>query len=283
MTKRSQQGVALAIVVWFLAAMSLLVAGIVFQSRADTRMAQTHMAKAKAVAAGDGAIELMLAALKSSQLKSFRGRGVPALEFQVGEQVVAVVLVPTSGLIELNGASRELLSKLFSSSGVVEKADAQHLADNVVKWRSKLQPGTRRVAKFHSIEDILQVEGIGRTLFEGIRDSVVVGKASRPGVDWQSAPPSVLGILAGENASMVSSMVEERGGGLVPSKTLPRGLDPRFQSAGSGGNYRVDAIVTVGDKKWLRRRWVTLGSAGKSLLPWRFTGTESARAIVVGQ
>ena len=124
MNRRPQQGVALAIVVWFLAAMSLLVAGIVYQSKADTRMAQTHMAKAKAVAAGDGAIELMLAAVTSNQLKSFRGRGVPVLAFEVGEQAVEVVLVPTSGLIDLNGASRELLSNLFISSGAVEKAEA---------------------------------------------------------------------------------------------------------------------------------------------------------------
>jgi len=281
--RQRQRGVALAIVVWFLAAMSLLVAGIVFQSKVDARMAQAHVARAKAVAAGDGAIQLMLAALKSNQLKSFRGRGVPVLAFEVGEQAVEVFLVPTSGLIDLNGASRELLSKLFFSSGSVEKAEAQLLADNVVKWRSKIVPGTRQVAKFLSIEDILRVDGIGRMLFEGIRDSVVVGQVSRSGVDWQSAPPSVLGILADGNAAMVSSIVEERGGGLVPSKTLPRGLNPRFQSAGSGGEYRVDAVVTVGDKNWLRRRWVSMGSTGKGLLPWRFTGTEAARAVAIGQ
>ena len=43
-----QSGVALAIVVWFLAAMSLLVSGIVFQAKVDTRMAQLHVARAKA-------------------------------------------------------------------------------------------------------------------------------------------------------------------------------------------------------------------------------------------
>ena len=57
----SQKGVALAIVVWFIAGMSLLVAGIVSHARVDTQMAQLHVARAKAVAAGDGAIQLMLA------------------------------------------------------------------------------------------------------------------------------------------------------------------------------------------------------------------------------
>ena len=41
-----QKGVALAIVVWFIAGMSLLVAGIVSHARVDTQMAQLHIAKA---------------------------------------------------------------------------------------------------------------------------------------------------------------------------------------------------------------------------------------------
>ena len=62
-----QQGVALAIVVWFIAGMSLLVAGIVAQARVDTQMAQVHVARAKAVAAGDGAIQLMMVDLMTSR------------------------------------------------------------------------------------------------------------------------------------------------------------------------------------------------------------------------
>ena len=45
---------------------------------------------------------------------------------------------------------------------------------------------------------------------------------------------------------------------------------------------RVDAIVTIGDREWLRRRWVTRGSGGYSQLPWRFVRTEAARPLVVG-
>jgi general secretion pathway protein K len=117
MYRRSQSGVALAIVVWFIAAMSLLVAGIVAQAKVDTRMAQSHVARAHAVAAGDGAIQLMLAAIQSNQIKGYRGRGVPQLDFEIGEQKVSVSLVPVGGLIDLNGASKELLVELFAGSG----------------------------------------------------------------------------------------------------------------------------------------------------------------------
>ena len=59
--RRSETGVALAIVVWFIAGMALLVSGIVSDARMGTRMAQLHYFKAQAAAAGDGAINLALA------------------------------------------------------------------------------------------------------------------------------------------------------------------------------------------------------------------------------
>lgn len=279
MARRAQEGVALAIVVWFLAAMSLLVAGIVFQAKVDTRMAQTHLAKAKVVAAGDGAIALMLAALRSNQLKSFRGRGVPTQDFDIGGLQIKVYLVPATGLVDLNGASKELLTNLFAVHRDTSAAAPQLLADNVVKWRSQTVSGTNQMAQFSSIEDLLRVDGINRTLLESVRDSVVAGLQKRPGVDWMSAPQSVLAVLAGDNTALAGRIMEQRSEGFSPNKTMPRGLNPQFQSAGAGNEYRVDAIVTIGDKDWLRRRWVTMDTDGDGLLPWRYTGTETARAL----
>jgi general secretion pathway protein K len=279
MHRDSQSGVALAIVVWFIAAMSLLVAGIVAQAKVDTRMAQSHVARAQAVATGDGAIQLMLAAMQSKQIKGYRGRGVPQLDFEVGEQKVSVSLVPVAGLIDLNGAPRELLVELFAGSGAVSEEDTQILSENIMKWRNQISAETHKKGKFNSLEDLLRVEGVGRTLFENIRDSIVVGAAPSKGVDWMSAPESVLRLLNRESGDVVTSVVSARKGDFSPSSAIPRGLSARFQVAGSGTDYRVDALVTVGDKQWLRRRWVSVETQGESLLPWRFTGTEPVRSV----
>ncbi len=279
MRRDSQSGVALAIVVWFLAAMSLLVAGIVFQAKVDTRMAQSHVARAQAVAAGDGAIQLMLAAMQSKQIKGYRGRGVPALDFEVGDLNVGVSLVPVRGLIDLNGAPAELLVKLFTGSGVQSEVDAQIMAENVVKSRNQLSASTRQKVKFNSLEDLLHVEGVGRTLFENIRDSIAVSAVSSKGVDWMSAPESVLLVLSDGSADRVTSVLMAREGNYSPVNAIPRGLNARFQVAGNGNDYRVDALVTVGDKQWLRRRWVSVETQGEGLLPWRFTRTEPVRSV----
>jgi general secretion pathway protein K len=279
MYRHSQSGVALAIVVWFIAAMSLLVAGIVAQAKVDTRMAQSHVARAQAVAMGDGAIQLMLATIQLKQIKGYRGRGVPQLDFEVGEQKVSVSLVPIAGLIDLNGASEELLAELFAGSGAESEEDAQILARNVIEWRSQIAAKTRQKVKFGSLEDLLLVEGVGRTLFESIRDSVVVGAAPSKGVDWMSAPESVLRVLNGGKEGVVTSVLSAREGNYFATNAIPRGLAARFQVAGRGNDFRVDALVTVGDKQWLRRRWVSADVQGEGLLPWRFTGTEPVRSV----
>ena len=108
-----QGGMALAIVVWFIAGMSLLVAGIVAQARVDTHMTQAHLARAKAVAAGDGAIQLMLADLVIGNPGVGGSPGMPVASYRVGETEVIVRLVPRRGLIDMKTASPEVLSALF--------------------------------------------------------------------------------------------------------------------------------------------------------------------------
>ena len=81
----SQRGVALAVVVWFIAGMSLLVAGIVSQARVDIQLAQLHLFRAQAEAAGDGAIHLLMAELQE-------GRGADASGHGRGPAVCALSL-----------------------------------------------------------------------------------------------------------------------------------------------------------------------------------------------
>ena len=221
----------------------------------------------------------MMALLQSNQLKPFRDRGVPARVFEVGDLQVKVYLVPTAGLIDLNGASKELLTKLFAAPEGAPHTDAQLLADNVIKWRSQSKRGSWQQAQFSSIEDLLKVEGVDRALLLRVRDAVVAGTMKRSGVDWMSAPPSVVAVLADNNSAIVDQVVEGREDSFSPGQTMPRGMNPRFQSVDSGDDYRVDAIISIGEKQWLRRRWVSAFGSGDDLLPWNYTGTEAARSL----
>ncbi len=254
-----QRGVALAIVVWFIAGMSLLVAGIVAQGRADTRMAQLHVARAKVAAAGDGAIVLLLA----ERLAAGPGdRGEAAGVYRLGDLEVGVSLVPAAALIDLQSAPPEVLAALFSGPGGLDEAAAGQLALNVVQSRAPPPGGSG--ARFDTVEDLLGVPGASRSLLDQIRDFIVVGSSGQGGTDWSQAPGPVLAVLERANpdrARAVSVRREERGG--APALLA--------------GAYRADAVVRYGDRTWLRRRWIDMVSAAGSELPWRVTRTEPPR------
>ena len=271
-----QRGVALAIVVWFIAGMSLLVAGIVSSARVDTKMTQLHIARAKSVAAGDGAIQLMLADHLLREAPAFN-----VAEYWLGNVQVTVMLYPAAGLIDLNATPQKVLAALFFIIGRVPEGDANVLADNVVKWRSG-SVGTSKPRKtgkrFRSIEDLLRVEGMSRTLFDAVKDFIVASHSGGAATNWALAPEVLLQVLEKskpEELAAVKRRREQLASAQVDRKTGAE-VQPKVRSL--SGTYRIDALVRYGDQTWLRRRWVSVGAVRESLLPWQVLRTEPARA-----
>ena len=266
---RAQAGVALAIVLWFIAGMSLLVAGIVSQARVDTHMAQLHVARAKVVAAGDGAIRLRLAELLTA-------RGSPAGEgsdagggyYRLGEDEVRVTLVPVAGLIDINSAAPEVLLGLFLQAGV-EQDEAQALAENVLKSRSPAAaPGAPGGSgRLEAMEDLLRVPGMSRSLLDAVRDFIVVGTPAQGGMNWSVAPDEVLAVLDRVDAARAAGVRARQGataGNAVP--VLARA-------------YRADAVLRYGGRNWLRRQWIEMSAASGGELPWSVVRTEPPRVL----
>jgi type II secretory pathway component PulK len=274
-----QRGIALAIVVWFLAAMSLLVSGIVFQARVDTRMAQLHVARAKATAAGDGAMQLFLAELVAAVNKNSGEPVVPFGEYVIGDRNVSVKLVPAAGLIDLQSAPGNILAGLFHSRGQVDEGEAKTLADNVIKLRSGSSGRTRdesAVVRLSAIEDLLRADGVTRSIFDRLRDLVTVGGGGRQGVDWALAPASVLEVLAAVDSRKAAALSAGDRGEAESGKKGPRGRG----RVAFAGRLRLDAYVRDGSQTWLRRRWVEMNASESGSLPWHFNRTEVVRVVV---
>ena len=277
---RNQQGVALAIVVWFIAGMSLLVAGIVSHARVDAQMAQLHVATAKAVAVGDGAIQLMMAEYFLSRDSVAEAPSMRARVYNLGGVEVSASLYSAAALVNLNTAPQNVLAALFLIVGKVGEGEANFLADNVVKWRggkSGKQKNHAGPGRFHAIEDLLRVEGASRTLLDAVRDFIVAGKSGRGGIDWAAAPETLLRILETTDPGAMAAISRRR-------ENLAGSFAAAGESVGQAGGgrvmsgiYRADALVSYGDKIWLRRRWVSIESAPGSTLPWRMVRTEAPR------
>ena len=285
---RAQSGVALAILLWFLAAMSILVGGMVYQARMDIKLAQLQLAQAQAEAAGDGAIQLAMAELSILERDGeFSGRGIHRSRFTVGGVDVAVSITPVTGLLDLNTASEDLLAVLFAGFEGFGGEDGQALAHNVVEWRTPRgaggmaglddnvgpEDGTSRGGRFQAIEDLLLVVGVNREIFEGVKDSIYVAKQGQAGVDWLSAPVSVLAALSGDVNSaeeLELSRMSLSAGDTYP----PAGINSSFQEQQLLPLFRVDAYVSISDVDYQRRRWVNRVQEGPGGLPWRFFRTE---------
>ena len=266
-----QRGVALAIVVWFIAGMSLLVAGIVAHARIDTQMAQLHIARAKAVAAGDGAVQLMLVDLTTAKDSVTDSGSIASAQYRLGDMDVSVTLLPVSGLVDINAAPAELLVALFVVAGGVAEEQARFIAENVIKSRSQgVGPGVGK-RSLDSPEDLLRIDGVSRTLLDNLRDFIVAGESAPGGTDWTLAPEALLEVLEMAYPEKAQAVQSRRAAGPGRQAATP---------AGMSGNYRADAIVRYGDSIWLRRRWIATGSGMASALPWHTLRTEPPRVLM---
>jgi len=308
--RRYQDGVALAILVWFLAAMSLLVAGIVMQARVDIKLAQLHVMRARVEAAADGAMQLALAQLLQPEQEGEPPQPVlPSQELSVGGFNVTVNITPVSGLIDINAAPEELLFLLFSAVDDLDEVAARELALNVVEWRSAnpldagatdqpAQPsgsgnnggsasqdaepaalGDVRYARFEAIEDLLLVAGIDRRIYDAVEDAVYVSQVGQSGVDWATAPVPVLRVLGGMDTESAQELAASRLSDNVDGLVAPQDLDLSFQEAAQLSSYRIDAMVELDGSLFNRRRWVDRSQPGSDGLPWTFFRTEALRVI----
>lgn len=275
--RASQRGVALAMVIWFIAGMTLLVAGIVSHARVDSRLTQMHVARAEVIAAGDGAITLAMAERQRGYSASNAGPLISETRHRIGDLEVSVRLYPANGFVDLNAAPRDVLAALFAFSGVLSKGEALTVADNVIQWR-RAPPGGQRprrgASQFYAMEDVLRVEGVTRQLLDGVRDYAVVGNWARGAMNWSASPQAMLGLLDTLNPAQADGVAGRR------SNMMRTSEGNRGQTAaGSATAFRADAIVSFGDKRWLRRRWLATGSTGLSRLPWKVVRTEPPRVV----
>ena len=280
-----ERGVALAILVWFLAAMSLLVGSLMLQARVDIKLAQQHASKAKAQALADGAILLTMAQI--GQLESrgeFYARNQHMFPQALGEETVWVEVTPLGGLVDINKVSEEMLFQLILGAGKIDENVARELAANMLEWRA---PGEnaentvedRRPARLEAIEDLLQIPGFDRDIYDALRDAIYVSQQGNAAIDWLSAPVSLLQSL-GMSEEEAVEYAQRRIGEDGVSVGLPEAVDPAFFGAESLRGFRLDAFVIRDDVTFLRRKWVDRSRNAPDGLPWHFFRTEPVRSVV---
>lgn len=277
-------GLALVAVLWIVAALSVLITGLVANSRADLRGVYNLRAVVEHTAVGDGAITLAAAAM----LAESGPEPVRLFEFRIEDRPVNVEVLPAAAFIDLNLASQELLrDTLWHGAGLAEQ-DAQVLAERIVDWRDvdedALPNGAENAAyeaagspfrprngPFESVDDLIQVLGVSLELHDKLRGLLTIHSDSA-GVDPRYAPPAVLTVLAAGNADAVDRVVSARLGNDPLSDMT--GLTQKHLATATGRRYRFDAWRQDGNVRLSRVRWLDLARPAVMGVPWTELGAE---------
>ena len=150
------RGMVLIAVLWMVAALSIIVMGISRSVREESRVVSRARQSVEALALGDAAIQIVLQSMSSQQVLVSRANRVEVLYRGVP---MTVQVMPLNGLIDINGASVQLLSSLYAIAGGLSVDGAEALAQATVAARER-KDSKGAAARFEAIEDLLQVPGL---------------------------------------------------------------------------------------------------------------------------
>lgn len=230
----AQRGNALMLVLWVIALLIIIAVGLTADQRSETSLAANQLGAARFRALSDAAIgyavyhlsapvNLLQDQAEGLETDLWVPDGAPRAWRFAGEDL-SILVTDEQSLIDLNQASRELLSALFGALDLpAEEVDA--LADAVLDWRdpddlhqlrgaedadyaAAGRPYGAKDGPFDSVEELQQVLGFDRALFLVLAPALTVsGSVSPANIDF--APPLVRAALEGISLEEVQRRIEE--------------------------------------------------------------------------
>lgn len=272
-----QKGMALIAVLWITAALSLLAMSLSQMARTDIRVVTVFKQSILAQSLADGALNVAADWLQG-QLSSITG--MKEIDVNVGQQTVAVHIVPSTGFININMAPPELLRDLFIYGAGLSTDQAEALTKNVIDWRSppamqgKVEAeNAPRHAPFMTPQDIRQVGGITPDIYARIAPLIVANPQAVMNslVDPNAAPAGVLLVLAQGKQAVVQKILAERAEqGKQNTSVQTNGLNSAFLQTSGSPYFRLTATVRGTDNiLWQRTWWIDYSMQMQSTTPWR--------------
>jgi general secretion pathway protein K len=261
--------VVLVAVLWIVAALSILVTGMVQAQRDEIRLVAAARQTVQGSALGNAAIQLVL--------QQIAGRVEPVsrmarIEVAYGGLAIPVQVIPLNGLIDLNRAPEQLLAAAFFIAGKVDPERAAVLAKTVIAARTAPAFSPAR-PRFESIEDLLQVPGVDFALYARLSSVITTDSTGGGRVNPMAAPESVLLVLSGGDAGRAARIAANRdsGGAGVDTTDLPA----QFIDAAVSTRFRLVAQVPVPDgRRLLSSRMVEFRRVAPEGVPWRIFQAE---------
>ena len=272
--RRAETGAALILVVWMVAALSVMVAGAVSISRVEVDQTTRLLHEAKVFTLGRGLAALVLldraAHIQDSDALVEDGEFVEKnadesahesifrATYDVDGLQVFASVYPTSGFVSISEKDPVVWTALLSTLGGLEQSMAMRLADNIVASDVSASVGAnarsfaaaRRVLVQTSgfVEQLLGVDGMTREVYDRIKRSISpFPAAAEP--DLSSSPPELV-------ASLMEAVSDK-------NPIMTSGLEKSSQ-----GDFCVELVVTgLGERGFTQRVWVqNFGGSRESVL-----------------
>ncbi|QNP58857.1 general secretion pathway protein GspK [Paenacidovorax monticola] len=288
--RKHHAGTALVLVLWLVAALSLVVLAGAHGVRQQTQRVAVDLDRLRAEAVLDAALQLGVQRLMADRGAASQFR---MLRMQLGQNAVSVEILPSGGLVDVNVASEALLGALLQKVGGLAPGEAAILASRIrdfidpddtpggvggaeaPQYRAAGRQIMPRNAALDDLSELRAVLGMTPELYEII--SPYLGINGQQRIDIGSAPPALIDALSGQpglGARVHSSPPEMRTGALLSGAAAEF-----FTSArASGGAVKVRAFMkTDGERWWQREAWVDLSERPDSLTPWTTLSLEPTR------
>ena len=261
---------ALIAVLWIVAALSIIATGMLHAVRAEVRVIASARQAVVAGALGDAAINLVIQDLISKPTRPLRLATIDKSFEGVG---ISVLVLPLTGLIDINAAPKSLLESLFLVAGRVTPQDATALAQAAVDARSA-RDDRGRAQGFEATEDLLRIPGFDYALYASISPLITADAQGGGRINPIAAPMGVLAVLADGNVDLANRVATERDAGKVGVDTSSLNRAHVDDNA-SSQRFRMQARVPLADgASMTSTQVVDLVNRPQSNLPWRVFRSE---------
>ena len=254
-----QRGVAIVLVMWLVAAMSITVGGALALAREEIGLASMRLGEAQAFALGKGIARLaVMDRARAQTAVDENGDPDPAglsrvfmSRYEIDDFTVSATVYPASGFVSVAESDPAVWQQLLSGVGGMDNVAAATLAEQIVNSELEMTaaagsgpPGSfqfyaryRQARSAVYVEQLLGVEGMNRAVYDRIRPSISPFNVGS-GVDPAVAPPEMLAVF---------------GASKKEADLLSNEPDPRDAS----GYYCVEIEVSASpSERFVQRVWV---------------------------
>lgn len=288
---QTSRGVALILVLWLVAGLSLVVVAGSRLTSSYTKTAGLELERQRVEALLDGAISLTAQRARADPVI---GKAYRRYALELDSQKVFLEVVPSKGLIDVNVASDELLQELLSKIGGLSADDALVMVSRIRDWtdpddqpsgvggaeaaqyRAANWPSMPRNTRMDDVQDLLSVLGMDPHVYERIRAYVGINGSTR--IDVGAAPPDLLNQLSGRDD------VGERIHGLPLDKRDAEASAltamPWFDHSPTLASTKLRITASSQGQEgriWQRQVWIDTNERPDTLTPWTTLTVEPTR------